>query len=189
MKFLGMVACSLLVASTALGGGIDEVNEWRRRSGLPPFIEDPAMTRFAEEKAAYRARYNLQNGHQGPKPPAGWHEGTGEATADWGWLTCESESDFRYAGAAVCLGRDGTRFMVLVCRGGSGRALLPRNRTPVHNTSYLTPNPTTVFSSSTVGQATFHQGAVQNVRNGTVHYGTVRQGNAGGTVVRQAVTR
>ena len=80
---------------------MDEINEWRRRSGLRPFIEDPAMTRFAQMKAKYRAAKNLRNGHQGPQAPAGWREGTGEASSSWGWLTCESESDFTYAGAVV----------------------------------------------------------------------------------------
>lgn len=141
MKCIGMMLVVMLVSPSALADGMDEVNEWRRRTGLRRFIEDPAMTRFAEMKARYRARHNLRDGHQGPKPPSGWHEGTGESQSSWGWLTCESESDYRYAGAALCVGVDGTRFMVLVCRDGSGRALVSRNRAPVHNTSPLTPNP------------------------------------------------
>ncbi len=141
MKQTCILLSVALISQAVMADGMDEVNEWRRRTGLPAFIEDPAMTRFAEMKARYRAGRNLRDGHQGPAPPSGWHEGTGEATPSWGWLTCESESDFRHAGAAVCVGVDGTRFMVLVCRDGSGRALVSRNCAPVHNTSPLTPNP------------------------------------------------
>ena len=141
MKYLGMILLLGFTASNACADGMDEVNEWRRRTGLPPFIEDPKMTEFAQSKARYRATRRLQNGHQGPKPPSHWHEGTGEATSMWGWLTCEMESDFKYAGAGICVGKDGKRYMVLVCRSGSGRALVPRNNAPVHNTSHLTPKP------------------------------------------------
>lgn len=138
-----------LAMPSVLADGMDEINEWRRRSGLRPFIEDPKMTEFARAKARFRAERGLQNGHQGPKPPRNWHEGTGEATSTWGWLTCESESDFKYAGAGICVAADGTRYMVLVCRDGSGRALLPRNNSPVHDTSYLTPKPPRVGSKRT----------------------------------------
>jgi hypothetical protein len=138
------------IASNAYGDGMDEVNEWRKRSGMRPFVEDPAMTKFAQMKAEYRAARQLRNGHQGPKPPAGWHEGTGEATADWGWLTCEMECDFQYAGAALCVGRDGQRYMVLVCRGGSGRPLISRQKVPVHNTSHLSPSPARVGEAGKV---------------------------------------
>ncbi len=141
MRFSLILIVLMWIPSVVRADAMDEVNEWRRRSGLPQFVEDPQMTKFAEMKARYRAERNLRNGHQGPTAPAGWHEGTGEATPTWGWLTCEMESDFKYAGAAMCVGRDGTRFMVLVCRGGTGRALLPRQNAPVHDTSYLTPNP------------------------------------------------
>ncbi len=141
MRWMLSMIIVLTTQAIVSADAIDEVNEWRKRSGLPLFIEDPAMTKFATMKARYRAERNLRDGHQGPRPPAGWHEGTGEAYATWGWLTCETESEFMYAGAGICVGRDGTRFMVLVCRDGSGRALLPREDSPVHNTSHLTRNP------------------------------------------------
>ena len=148
MKYLIAMLMIAALAPSLWADGMDEVNEWRRRNGLQPFIEDPAMTKFALMKARYRAERNLQNGHQGPRAPTGWHEGTGEAAPSWGWLTCEMEGDFQYAGAGMCVGRNGERFMVLVCRGGSGRALLPRNQVPVHNTSHLTPDPPRVDSGS-----------------------------------------
>lgn len=145
------VICMVSINRTQ-ADGMAEVNEWRRRTGLPTFTEDPQMTAFAQAKARYRAERGLQNGHQGPNPPAGWHEGTGEATSTWGWLTCEMESDFKVAGAGVCVAADGTRYMVLVCRNGSGRALVSRNNTPVHRTSHLTPNPPRVGDDRVVAK-------------------------------------
>ncbi len=153
MRFLLLATALVGVTSIAYGDGFDEINEWRKRCGLKPFIEDPKMTEFAAKKARYRAERNLRDGHQGPKPPAGWHEGTGEAKPFWGWLTCESESDFRYAGAAMCVGSDGTRYMVLVCREGTGRALISRNNAPVHNTSFMTPDPPRVGDATAASVA------------------------------------
>ncbi len=150
MRSMVIVVVCFAFAATASADGMAEVNEWRRRCGLPPFLEDPTLTEFALAKARYRAERNLRDGHRGPKPAATWHEGTGEASPSWGWLTCEMESDFKYAGAGVCVGSDGTRYMVLVCREGSGRALLARQNAPVHNTSYLTPNPPRVGSLATM---------------------------------------
>ena len=141
MRLLMIAAVLMTAASNVQADGMDEVNEWRRRTGLPPCNEDPQMTKFAEMKAKYRAEHDLRDGHQGPKPPAAWHEGTGEASRRWGWLTCEMECDFKYAGAGLCVGKDGTRYMVLVARGGSSKALVSRHNAPVHNTSHLTPNP------------------------------------------------
>src|SRR5690606_31519384 len=104
--------------------------------------EVPEMTAFAQNKANYRAFHRLKDGHQGPQAPFGWREGTGEATSDWGWLTCCQEEDAVEGGAGLTIGRDGERYMVLVLRGGSGRSLLGRrNNSPVHNTSYVNPRP------------------------------------------------
>lgn len=133
----------LLVASSVCHADPwDEFCEWRRRVGLPQIKEDPAMTKWAQNKANYRAFHRLKNGHQGPTTPAGWREGTGEATSMWGWLTCCQEEDAVYGGAGMCVGWDGERYMCLVLRGGSGRSLLGRrNNIPIHDTSRLTARP------------------------------------------------
>ena len=92
--------CVLLMGATmAEAKGIDEVNLWRTRNGLRPFVEDAELTKFAQRKAEYRAARLLKNGHQGPACPAGCREGTGEATADWGWLTCVMEEDGHVRGS------------------------------------------------------------------------------------------
>lgn len=131
----------------AHGGAFDEVNAWRRGAGLPQLMEDPAMTKFAQAKAQYRAARGLKDGHQGPSVPSGWTEGCGEAKASWGWLTCATECDFQYAGAGVAMGADGERYMVFVGRGGSGRALIDPNRYPIIKTSHLTPAPARAVSA------------------------------------------
>lgn len=132
----------LVPVTMCQGDAWDEFSEWRRQCGLPQVKEDPAMTKWAQAKANYRAFHRLKNGHQGPRNPAGWREGTGEAKPVWGWLTCCQEEDAAYGGAGMCVGLDGDRYMVLVLRGGNGRCLLrSRNDIPIHNTSRLTTRP------------------------------------------------
>lgn len=130
-----------------------EFCEWRRLAGLPQLIEDLEMTQFCQMKAEFRAMHRLKDGHDGPQPPTfDWHEGTGEATSMWGWLTCEMESEFRYGGAGIAMRSDDPdRYMVLVVRDGSGRALIPRENVPVFDTSHLTPNPPVVDVNPVIG--------------------------------------
>lgn len=145
MRFgLGLFALVVLSASFCHAEPLDEVNEWRRRVGLPQFARDAEMMRFAQMKAEYRAQRGLKDGHDGPKANAGWREGTGEATAQWGWLTCVIEESATHAGAGLAIGHDGERYMVLVLRGGTGRALISRQNIPIHDTSAMTPNPVDV---------------------------------------------
>ena len=139
MKWL--TAILLLIATCqCFAAGMDEVNFWRSRVGLRAFREDPQLTAFAQTKAEYRAKRLLQNGHQGPRWPAGTREGTGETNESWGcWNTCVMEETGDTAGAGVARGRDGQRYMVLVVRGG-GAAPIGRNIRWVR-TFHLTPNP------------------------------------------------
>lgn len=138
-----------LTAPCAMGSAMDEVNRWREENGLQPLKELEWMTEFAQQKAEWRAARLAQNGHQGPPCPAGCREGTGEATPQWGWLTCCQEETGSYAGAGVAIGADGQRYMVLVMQGTRGSA--PRGRTisglgsgsgrlRIINTSALTPD-------------------------------------------------
>lgn len=146
MRELFIICLLFFTTATARGDGFDEVNAWRKHVGLPTFKEDPRMTEFALKKARYRASRDLQNGHQGPKAPPGWIEGTGEATPDWGFLACAIECDFEFVGAALVMGTNGLRYMVFVGRGGSGRPLISSHNIPIVDTSRLTPNPEVVKS-------------------------------------------
>ena len=140
MRLLMTAIMLLGLAATAGAEAMDEVNFWRGRNRLPAFREDVKLTAFAQMKAEYRAQRRLQNGHQGPRWPQGCTEGTGEATASWGWLTCVMEADAAEAGAGVAIGGDGQRYMVLVVRG-PGRSLIPPERVRPLSTAHLTPNP------------------------------------------------
>jgi hypothetical protein len=150
MKLNGFAVIILLsfFTNTIYAGAFEEVNEWRRRTGLPAFKMDKKMMEFARTKARFRALNDLRDSHTGPRNlplPAGWCEGTGEATPEWGILTCCLEEDHIFIGAHVVVNSTtGLRYMVLVLRGGSCRALIPRNNIPTYNTSYLTPKPETV---------------------------------------------
>jgi hypothetical protein len=129
----------LLLSSTAQASALQEVNLWRTTNGLPAFQEDERLTAAAQYKAEYRAARLLQNGHQGPPCPPGCREGTGEATAEWGWLSCVMEESGTYAGAGVAIGADGQRYMVLMVRGTQGYAPSGRQVRPLR-TAHLTPD-------------------------------------------------
>ncbi|MEM8864130.1 MAG: hypothetical protein AAGF31_01130 [Planctomycetota bacterium] len=124
--FIRALFVAMLLASSASATALEEVNYWRTKNGLQPFKEVPWMTEFAQRKAEWRAARLAQNGHQGPPCPAGCREGTGEATPDWGWLTCCQEETGTWAGAGVAIGADGQRYMVLVIHGTQGQT--PRGR-------------------------------------------------------------
>lgn len=146
LKGFAVIILLSFFTNTIYAGAFEEINEWRRRTGLPAFKMDKKMMAFAQRKARYRAYNDLQNNHTGnEKLPPGWCEGTGEATPSWGFLTCCMEENHVYAGAGLCVNSTtGIRYMVLVLRGGSCRPLISRNNIPTYDTSYLTPKPETV---------------------------------------------
>ncbi len=144
--FVRALLLSMLLASSASATAMQEVNHWRKANGLPELKEVPWITKFAQQKAEWRAARLAQNGHQGPACPAGCREGTGEATPSWGWLTCCQEETGKWAGAGVAIGADGQRYMVLVIHGTQGTASRGRqiggggSRLRIINTSSLTPD-------------------------------------------------
>ncbi len=139
------IALSLLLMVAAVPAGaaaIDEVNYWRkhnRHGRLPAFVEDKALTKFAQRKAEFRAARGLKDGHQGLKPPDGCREGTAEALPMFGWISCCMEETGRYAGAGVAIGDDGERYMVLVVRG-KGYAPFGRKNRMCIPTAHMTPD-------------------------------------------------
>jgi len=137
----GAVALMWMVASRlSEASGMDEVNYWRTANGLKPFREVPWMKAFAQTKAEYRAARLLKDGHDGPRCPAGCREGTAEATAEFGWLSCCMEETGKWAGAGLAIGADGDRYMVLIVHGLKGHAPIGRRVRPLR-TAHLTPNP------------------------------------------------
>lgn len=130
----------LCLALPANATGIQEVNYWRSKNGLKPFIEVPWMTAHCQKKAEYRAARGLKDSHEGPSTPTGCIEGTAESTSDWGWHTCCTEESGRYAGAGVAIGEDRERYMVLLVHGKGGNR---RKLTPL-KTAHLTPDAPTI---------------------------------------------
>lgn len=98
-----------------------EVNTYRARRGLRPFVLSPGLTRAAKACAKYRAD-RLMEGHTRndfayvPGNTYATAAGCGAAMDHWGWLTCCAAGHYRVAGAAWCRGRDGQRYMHLFVR-------------------------------------------------------------------------
>lgn len=100
---------------------LNEVNQWRARRGLRPFIFDAGLTQAARACAQVRAARRIE-GHL-PNDyaylPAGVTAratGCAAATPAWGWLSCCMEENWTYAGAAWVMGADGQRYMHLFVR-------------------------------------------------------------------------
>lgn len=122
-KFLVVVMGLLAMAyqSHAAEDALDEVNQYRASMGLQPFQRDDGLSQAAAACAEYRAKW-LIKGHTDSDfnfLPAGVSadaSGCGALSPDWGWGSCCSRENWRYAGAARVLGRDGRRYMQLFVR-------------------------------------------------------------------------
>ncbi|MFL5331165.1 MAG: hypothetical protein ACJ8C4_19915 [Gemmataceae bacterium] len=109
---------------TGATDALDEVNAYRARHGLHPFMRDEGLSVAAGRAAAFRARHRV-NGHvMGGMgdfqfvPPG--TIATSAACAAWppkmGWGSCCARDNYRYAGAAWAMGPDGLRYMHLYVR-------------------------------------------------------------------------
>jgi hypothetical protein len=101
--------------------GLEEVNAARAARGLPPYEYDEDLTRAAGGCALWRAA-RLCSGHTpndfSALPPGSWASAAGCAawTPELGWGSCCSFENWRYAGAAWAIGRDGRRYMHVFVR-------------------------------------------------------------------------
>jgi hypothetical protein len=100
---------------------LDEVNAARAARGLRPFVKDDGLTAGAINVADFRAA-RLMAGHTS-NDFAGLPEGytaSAAGCAAWepsmGWGACCTYENYRYAGAAWAIGRDGRRYMHLFVR-------------------------------------------------------------------------
>jgi hypothetical protein len=100
---------------------LDEVNAARAARGLRPFIKDDDLTAGAINVADFRAA-RLIAGHTS-NDFGGLPEGCRASAAgcaawepSWGWGACCTYENYRYAGAAWAMGRDGRRYMHLFVR-------------------------------------------------------------------------
>lgn len=107
---------------------LDEVNDFRARRGLHPFIRDEGLVQAAMQCADVRAA-NLCEGHT--RNDFGFCQYGSSASATGagacqpghfgGWLTCCTEEEYQYAGAGWTMGQDGQRYMSLFVRNGGGQ--------------------------------------------------------------------
>lgn len=142
---LGLMTLAIVTTmTTARADAFEELNAQRRNFGLPPMVEDPELSRWAQMKAEWQAArgvslYTGGNGHEGPNCGAGYTEGTGCLEPSWGWATCAMRTyGSPVAGAGLAIGTDGKRYMCLVIRGTGHREW--SGRRSVINTSHLSPD-------------------------------------------------
>lgn len=135
----------LLLGSTAAAAPMDEVNAQRANFGLPPLVEDAALSQWAQMKAEWQASRGIcldngYNGHEGPNAGPGYTEGTGCLPPSWrGWATCAMRVRGSHrAGAGVAIGPDGNRYMCLVIAGQ--RFTESNIRRSIIDTHHLTPS-------------------------------------------------
>ncbi len=122
LVFSFIVAFGLVRTSTAgeLNDALDEVNAARARIGLRPFVWDRHLTAAAAGAANWRAS-RLITGHDNDFwfIPEGGHADAAGCAA-WprgmGWGSCCWTDNYRYAGAAWAIGRDGRRYMHIFVR-------------------------------------------------------------------------
>ena len=100
---------------------LDEVNALRAARGLPAYEYDPDLTGGAWACASLRAQY-LCSGHTAndfAALPAGSFASAAGCAAwspEYGWGSCCTYENCRYAGAAWAWGRDGRRYMSIFVR-------------------------------------------------------------------------
>jgi hypothetical protein len=109
-------------SATGSDDALAEVNQYRARRGLRPFLKDALLTIGAANCAKQRAA-RLCTGHLPESDfsylPPGAQASAGGCAAwepSWGWGSCCANDNYQFAGAAWTLGRDGKRYMHLFVR-------------------------------------------------------------------------
>lgn len=114
-------SASPVSSSAGSSDALDEVNAYRARKGLKPFLPDAQLNQAANTCAKLRAASHI-NGHLASDfayLPPGAHAaaaGCGALEPSWGWGTCCMDDNYTYAGAAWAMGSDGKRYMHLFVR-------------------------------------------------------------------------
>lgn len=123
-----LVLLALTPALEAQDNALARVNQQRAARGLPPFMEDPALTQAAQAAASYRARFRMfghVTGGMGDFQflPPGTHADAAGCAAypdHYGFMACAVYENYQYAGAASVPGPDGKMYHHLFVRGGGG---------------------------------------------------------------------
>ncbi len=115
LKMLIVLVIGLVFVPQAFAAhdALDEVNAWRSKRGLRPFMRHVRLSETAATCADYRAAKLIEGHPSQPMFPVYATEGCGAADDHWGWLSCCQDENWQYAGAAWTRGRDGQRYMTL----------------------------------------------------------------------------
>lgn len=115
-----IIAAALLLSAVAASGAdaLPWLNAQRAAVGLPPYIQDPALQAKAERDCQIRANRG-RSGHLGGSLSPGRAEGVGMRGGSdpegRRFLSClQASQRYRYAGAAVVVGRGGTYYQLLL---------------------------------------------------------------------------
>jgi len=122
-KYFVLIVVSILFTypAQAAEDALDEVNQFRTRLGLHPFVRDESLSRAAAACADFRAK-RLIDGHTSsdfeflPEGSSADAAGCAAWPPELGWGSCCSRENWRYGGAAWAMGRDGQRYMHLFVR-------------------------------------------------------------------------
>jgi hypothetical protein len=145
MLFLSLILIFQTLPSIAAVDALEEVNRHRAARGLSPFARDTQLSQAAAAVADYRAA-RLMAGHVFERnrsdysflPSGARAEATG--CAAWpqgiGWGSCCSEENWRYAGAAYAIGRDGKRYMHLYVSNRPNSEPVSTYTPPVEQTAW-----------------------------------------------------
>lgn len=118
---VAVAAAGLLLAACGVAHGNDALpwlNAQRAAVGLPPYQQDPRLQAKAERDCQIRASRG-RSGHLGGSLSPGRAEGVGMRGGSdpegRRFLSClQASQRYRYAGAAVVVGRGGTYYQLLL---------------------------------------------------------------------------
>jgi hypothetical protein len=150
MRFTIALALYLWAALSSHGANpaLDEVNAYRAKKGLRPFVEDPGLTQAAMATADYRAARHMFGHTTGgagdfrflPHGVRADSAGCAAYPPRYGWMSCDADDNYQYAGAAWTMGDDGKRYMHLFVRGKIGSS-----STPARSSGFYAAAPRRIF--------------------------------------------
>ena len=153
------VAPQATAGANTADNALAEVNAYRAAKGLPPFVEDPALTEGAKAAAAFRASILLPSHTYNDfafLPPGTTCNTAGCGASSGGFQACCMEESWTHAGAASVRGRDGRMYHHLFV-ANKGAMTATCTSAGCASSSYTT---TTMRTSVTVGTRSAGRGGI-----------------------------